>query len=273
MLRSVRHLLSTAVAWPIWLKQRSNISKGSSFQIKSSAWERLPGGVKKWFIRKILKPSEFHAVRIANADPSLTGSIQQQEKGSWAISPATLLYIWKYLKKNKPMHILEYGSGASTKLFAMYAEDMRALGEIVTVTSFDHDEKWLHEAQAVLSQAGLENNVNLVHAPLAEQKLMGKSIVTYKINPQAVCSNTSVDFCLIDGPPGTVGRIGTLPLVVPYLADGAAIFLDDAFRDGELSIMDAWHDHWPNQLSSPRLMCIDSHGTGLMHWSSIPLVD
>lgn len=270
MVSKIRQVLSNSLAWPLACYQQTQLKHAAGLTVTPETWCRLPAGTRKWFCRKVLKPGDEFAVNAAKENPEINDLIKLQPKGSWAISPAMLYFIWNYLIKHKPKAILEFGSGVSTKMFAAYAKRMQHQGQEISVISIDHDEEWLSETRAGLLSSGLEDRVDLFHAPLANQVIDGVRVVTYEI-PETCLSlleKTQLQLCLIDGPPGTVGRGGTLPLAVPYLADQAAIILDDAFRKQEMLIMSAWHSQWPSQLSPPRLKCIDTHGTGFFNWSS-----
>jgi|GEM_PF-3061649 len=268
MYKRARALTSHYVAQLLrnWHQKQSR--SGTWPSISAATWARTPIGARKWLRQRVLKPLETDAHQAATGNKQLSEVLSDNLSG-WALSPATLAYLSHFVEKHKPRCILEFGSGVSTKLFAVYAREMSQQNQPVTVCSLEHDRDWLRQTQEQLRISGLLDFVSLFEAQLATQQFVGKSILTYEI-PQTCVemlgSTAGVELLLIDGPPRRVGRSGCLPVAVPLLADNATILLDDAFRPEELDAMATWFTSLKGKLSQPRLLLLDSHGTGLMAW-------
>ena len=54
-----------------------------------------------------------------------------------------------------------------------------------------------------------------------------------------------VDFALIDGPPGSIGRRGTFHALWPHLAPDFVVWLDDAQRQAEREAVEGWQRCYP----------------------------
>jgi predicted O-methyltransferase YrrM len=182
-----------------------------------------------------------------------------------------VVYLWTLLVRAKPRRIVEFGSGLSTRIFATYARRMAHQGLSVRVLSVEHDQGWLEKTRGSLLQAGDDDWVETVHAPLREQRLLGRAVVAYNTSQTDLRRQggaSGFDMCFIDGPPGTVGRVGSLALAARYLADGSYILLDDAYRSGEQAALREWHRNYRDHLSRIRLVLVDHHGLAVARWKS-----
>lgn len=86
----------------------------------------------------------------------------------------------------------------------------------------------------------------VVYAPVVPTRVAGVDTSCYDLPdgfPQTVLRNRQPDLVLVDGPSGGGNvRFGTIPLVQAWLAPLASFFMDDALRDWELAIADAWEE-------------------------------
>jgi predicted O-methyltransferase YrrM len=264
---SVRSFISRAVAIPLLRAYKARASHGCCFSIPFPAWRALPDGVKHWLQYRVLGPGEACSWKTV-ADHDVLGRWPHQQENSWAISPTTRLFLWHLLTTRKPQRILEFGSGISTQIFALYAEIAATEGRSVSILSVDHDANWLNKTHEDLVLAKRDRHVHLVHAELEEQLLIGKKVVAYGISRDilAAASGEGFDLCLIDGPPGNVGRSGCLPLAAPLLRQGAVVLLDDAYRAGEQAAIDQWRSQYKHSIRNPRLFLADTHGLACFQW-------
>ncbi len=268
MYKQVRSRLSdyTARRLQAWHQQRTRAGVWPA--VDATTWARTPLGVRKWLRRRVLRPLEGVAKCGASESKYLSQVLSDNMSG-WALSASTLAFLARHLETHQPHCILEFGSGASTKLFALYAREMKQLGKHVTFVSLEHDQDWLNQSISELKESGLNEFVHLFHSDLVSQPLNGREIVSYKLPQECemiLRSAGGVDLFLIDGPPRRVGRSGCLPVAAAYLAENATIILDDAFRPEELNAMKNWFASFDGKLSRPSLLLLDSHGTGLMKW-------
>ncbi len=169
---------------------------------------------------------------------------------SYALNKRALAWLWHYLQTVRPNCILEMGSGRSTGMFALYVRQMQEQGrKSPIVISLEHDESWHRAASQYLQELNGDRFVRLVLAPIVGRT---RSELRYGIElPQlsALLEGRRIDLLLIDGPPGdVVGRQNTLPFMLPLLADGADVFLDDAYREAEQNLCREWHSRYQDRL-------------------------
>ena len=88
-----------------------------------------------------------------------------------------------------------------------------------------------------LQGCGLEQRVSVLYSPVSRGG-------EYQIDPnqlRAHLGSKKVDWVIIDGPAGPDGcRASTLPSLAQFCRPGARWFLDDAYRDGELEVLNQW---------------------------------
>lgn len=231
-------------------------------------WATLPSSWKRWLKRNIHRPSETHAWELVRNHPDLS-QFWRETPNPYAIGPGTILYLWRLLNESSPKRILEFGGGTSTLLSCLYASRMAAQGQEVRILSVDHEQHWLNDTRTQVAAAGLEEYVDFVHAPLSEQVLLGRRMVAYAVPTDVLdeCAGASgFDLCFIDGPPGKVGRSGSLAVAAQHLGTGCRILLDDAYRDGEQRVLREWRQNFPRQLTGEKLLLLDSHGVATMTW-------
>lgn len=150
----------------------------------------------------------------------------------WALDRGTAAELDAYLSTARPRVVVETGSGASTLVLARYAAATGA-----TVVSLEHDDRWRHRTLEALALRGLSGAVDVRLAPLAQTPS----------GPWYQCQlPDGIDFVLLDGPPeGTGGRAACLGQIMPRLAPGWEVWLDDGTRPGEIAAVRAWEAEWP----------------------------
>jgi predicted O-methyltransferase YrrM len=102
-----------------------------------------------------------------------------------------------------------------------------------------------------------------------EQWLLNRRVPAYDLPGEfhQAARTEPFDFCLIDGPPKRVGRMGSLPLAANCLADGAVILVDDALRSGEQQAMREWRRHFGSRLARFTIL-LDRHGIAVSRWKA-----
>ncbi len=265
----VRSMISKAMATPVLRAYKARVSHGSLLSIPMPVWRAIPKQAKNWLGYRVLDPGEAFAWEVVTSHPVL-GGLAIDRENSWAISPSTMLFLWELLLVRKPQRILEFGSGISTQIFSAYAETIREDGKVKRIVSVDHDAAWLDKTRERLTSTGRNECVELVHGELVEQSLLGRKMLAYDVPQEDLAdaaSDEGFDLCFIDGPPGTVGRSGCLPLAVPYLARGAIVLLDDAYRPGEQTTLHEWNHTYKQDLAKPRMLLADGHGLAITSWN------
>jgi predicted O-methyltransferase YrrM len=201
----------------------------------------------------ILAPSESEAARLLTGDHALKGLLQDADlSNSAALTALTIVEIWRLLHSTHPRAIVELGCGVSTRVFAHYARQREGLtGVAPKVYSVEHSPEWTAIATRRLADFGLASYVSMIEAPLEDVELDGIHSRCYARKALTRIPEESVDFCLIDGPPAVhepLNRLGCLPLMSKYLADGCTVILDDTGRQGERQAIAHWRQMYPKQL-------------------------
>ena len=130
--------------------------------------------------------------------------------GGWALHKDVFNWIRENIKDGST--ILELGSGTATV----------ELCKFYNVYSIEHDRKWLNKS-----------NSNYIHAPIISYNDKHGKYRWYDVRVLKEKLPKSYDLLLIDGPPGTIGRI-------PFLYNlelfnwSVPILVDDTSRPDEL---------------------------------------
>jgi len=214
--------------------------------VPASYWQRVSD--------QVFAPSERAAARVLAQEHPLKAVLNQGDlENAAAVTPVTIIEIWRLLTAARPRAILELGCGVSTVIFSYYASECaRAGGPAPTVHSIEHSPEWIGIVAQRLAALGLSSHVTMIEAPLKKVHVAGIDTECY--DPAALAgrvADASVDFCLIDGPPAIqdpLSRVGCLPLVAPCLTGGATVLLDNTARDGERQAIAAWRRMYPSQL-------------------------
>lgn len=142
----------------------------------------------------------------------------------WAAGSKTAHKLIEYLDELKPRKILDIGSGLTTVLFAEWAKENGA-----EVISLEHQEKYYNATSKLLDEHSLRADLRLC------KLVKTKWGMFYETNiPQGL------DFILIDGPPGSIGRGATLYNIYPSLSKDFTAWLDDCTRPQEKQILKQW---------------------------------
>lgn len=144
--------------------------------------------------------------------------------GGWALDRHTAIELDHHLRRIQPRVIVETGCGASTVLLARYAEQHGA-----RVVSLEHDARFRERTRMLLTRHRLGSHVDLRHAPLTPDGWYDTRLPI-----------SGVDFALVDGPPGSIGRHATLPALLPAMRDAWEVWMDDAHRPAERRLVKQW---------------------------------
>jgi predicted O-methyltransferase YrrM len=200
-------------------------------------------------------PREQAAARILARDHPLSALLTNGDlSNAAAVTPLTILEIWRLLTSTRPKAILELGCGVSTPIFAYYARSVElAGGDVPRVYSIEHSPEWIDIVRRRLEQEQLAKYVTSIDAPLVGVEIQGQHINCY--DPNAIAGRIphgTIDFCLIDGPPAIeqpLNRLGCLPLVTTYLAPRSTVLLDNTARDGERRVIAQWRRTYPGRVA------------------------
>lgn len=147
--------------------------------------------------------------------------------GLWAADYGLLYSIFRILNEMKPMNILEFGLGQSSKLIHQYAQFYH-----VKAKTCEHDEKWIHFFMQ--SKPG-DYNVTIEKMDLETIQYKGLETLTYKSCPN-LFQDEKYDFILVDGPFGSrhYSRPQIIDIVKNNLSASFCIVIDDTHRNGEM---------------------------------------
>lgn len=157
----------------------------------------------------------------------------------WAVSPDFANLIVTEIDRNKPKVILETGSGISSLLIGYCCE---ALGEGQLI-ALEHEAKYLEQTQDRLRLHGVQNWVQLRHAPLTPMTIGGETWPWYDLLAVDIATLPQIDMLIVDGPPGTTHpmvRYPALAVLKDKLAPNAVILVDDYCRSDEKKLVARW---------------------------------
>lgn len=184
--------------------------------------------------------------------------------GGWALCAETIDYLMEYIRIQRPLSILEFGSGTSSLALAWVMNRLHGPSDRAYVYSIDQSATYIQKAKDLLARHGLLRHVRFLQADLIDQQIGSVNTTCYHL-PAPVLhrffEGVHPDCVVIDGPAGHNGvRFGTIPLVRNYVSSRASIFLDDGLRDSELDTADQWerlqYVHWDGmRWSGKGLLC------------------
>ncbi|MBB5130937.1 putative O-methyltransferase YrrM [Thermocatellispora tengchongensis] len=157
----------------------------------------------------------------------------------WAASPDVLRLLIERIAADRPKLIVECGSGASS-IWLGYAVERYGEGRVIAL---EHDERFVRATADLVAAHGLEDVVEVRHAPLADWR----GFPWY--DTAALDDLTDIGLVFVDGPPNATGplaRYPAVPLLLPRCAPSALIVLDDARRPEEREVAERWLREFPD---------------------------
>ncbi len=158
----------------------------------------------------------------------------------WTLAADALRFLHRIVVHLHPAHVLELGSGLSTRVLA------RACGQekiACAISSLDHDPEFGRPAAGDAADFPENVKVTFQLAPVVARDFGGKLLPAYLLDGSKLTTQEPVDLVLIDGPPITLGgREGTLYQVMQFARPGTIALLDDANRKSERSAVAHWGD-------------------------------
>lgn len=155
----------------------------------------------------------------------------------WAASPDFLLACVREVVQHRPAVVVECGSGASTVALAR-ALQLNGVGHLY---SLDHDETFARRTRRELEARGLGGWASVLSAPLMEQDV-GEPLPWYDI---AALPDLPINLLIVDGPPGVIHpriRYPAGPLLLPRMAPGGRVLVDDIDRPAERAMLARWRE-------------------------------
>lgn len=155
---------------------------------------------------------------------------------NFALSPRGMWQVINLVREQAPSTIVELGSGLST----LYLSRAVTNSAGSAIYSLEHEFEYLEATRQVLEMHGATERVELIHAPLVDTDVGGRTFSWYQVSDRLPAK---IDLLLVDGPPGASGPLARLPALeclLDRLQPGAVIVLDDAHREDEREIARSW---------------------------------
>lgn len=170
-------------------------------------------------------------------------SLPMPRPGTWAASEDLLLWLAGFVIEHRPRTVVDLGSGQSS---VWMAAAMRTAGYDGRVIGVDHDEDFARGTRDLARRQGVEDWLTVIHAPLREQLIDGRTVRWYDLD--ALAGIDGIDLMSVDGPPGqgvSQARWPALPALHGRLSSDAVVVLDDMIRRDEQEILDDWTSRFP----------------------------
>ena len=153
----------------------------------------------------------------------------------WAASLDILHHIYRHARDFRRASIVECGSGTSTIVLAR-AVQANGAGHVF---SLEHEPQCASMTRDELRRQGLQSFATVIDASLRSHQLGDETWLWYEIDALPA----TIDMLVIDGPPDSIqfrARYPAIPILRLRITPGAAVFLDDADRQGEKDIVTSW---------------------------------
>ena len=161
----------------------------------------------------------------------------------WAASPDLLVVLVDLVITERPLLVVECGSGVSTLWLALA---MRRFGIDGRIIALDHDPAFGGKTRDFLARHGVGDLAEVRDAPLESFSLDSQAYSWYA--RRAWQDLKGIDLLFVDGPPATTGhqaRYPALPLLGESLSPIATVVLDDLVVPDMQKVMRLWLDGYP----------------------------
>ncbi|MFC4591641.1 class I SAM-dependent methyltransferase [Sphaerisporangium corydalis] len=165
----------------------------------------------------------------------------------WAASPDILRLLIERIAVDGAGTVVECGSGASS-VWLGYALERFGGGRVIAL---EHDERFAEASADLVLAHGLQDVVEVRHAPLTPWARGEETIPWY--DTRVVDDLTGIGLVFVDGPPGATAplvRYPALPVLLPRCADDAWFVMDDTDRAAEREVADRWLREYPELTGS-----------------------
>jgi hypothetical protein len=186
---------------------------------------------------------ELSAMGNALRNSFLANKLADVELGRWSLTVPVLNFLEREISRVKPKMVLEFGSGVSTACLARYMFELYGDLDATYIVSIEDKIEFLEKTKEFLDIIHVAKYAKVIHLPLRFQIIEGIRSNCYDLSMDSFAASLGTcqpELVVIDGPALKGGRVGTLPLALPFLSEGAWFFLDDALRDEELECGRVW---------------------------------
>jgi len=160
--------------------------------------------------------------------------------GPMTLLPYRAEYLLDEVQRRPPRSVLEIGAGASTLLFA--ALSARYGFTLVSVENFAGSVEYVRR---LLRESSIDSRVVVQKCGFKRGRFPDGSGYWW-YDAELGLSAANYDFVFVDGPMSTlVGREGMLPEVLPFLAPGARVYVDDTHHRHGRRCLATWTRNYP----------------------------
>lgn len=176
----------------------------------------------------------------------------------WPIEEEFAKYLIYRIVTNRPINIVELGSGTSSLIIL---KTLEKLGYEYTLTSIDSDALFIEKTKNLLLAEEVydEKKVKLVFAPIKDVEVNGNMYKWYD-KENLKFDFGKIDLLFVDGPVGGFCKNARYP-AVPFfrgcLKKGSCVIMHDARRPDEVEIVEIWKKENPEitnvyQINTPQ---------------------
>jgi predicted O-methyltransferase YrrM len=194
--------------------------------------------------------SAIDRARLAANSVDLSWVEEPPSDDGWTLAPDALRFAIALVGELRPRHVLELGSGLSTRALARAASEL----DVCFVSSLENDPEQALATRASLDRDGLSERVSVQAAPLVARDRGGKVLPAYLFEPASLRSPDPLDIVFVDGPPAALGgREGALYQFLEMTRPGSVFVLDDASRNEERAALAAWEANLSGRIEIRRI--------------------
>lgn len=200
----------------------------------------LVGGLQL-HLHRVREQQDAHQLRQIQAITALHQLIPFEAMSpwmtGWAATPEFAATLYDMVRDQKPLTIVELGSGASSVVIAA-ALEQNGVGRLVSI---DQDSNYAAQTRASLDRQGLSHRADVVHAPLVDVRINEQTWLWYDV--EKIPFDAAIDLLVIDGPHRELqkmARYPAIPLMIDRLSPDAVVVLDDAGRKDERRALQRW---------------------------------
>jgi len=160
---------------------------------------------------------------------------------NWPIEEEFAKYLIYKIITERPVNIVEFGSGTSSLLIL---KTLEKLGYEYNLTSIDSDESFIEKTKNLLMAEDVydEKKVKLIFAPIKNLKINDSEYKWYDTD-KFKFDFEKIDLLFVDGPVGGFcknARYPAINIMKKYLKTGSVVILHDAKRPDEIEIVEMW---------------------------------
>lgn len=214
--------------------------------------------IKKYFKKEIVKyiknrsNNEFVGDYI-NEHLEVYESVEKYCTGGWSITKNMGGLVVKIIEKKDIKRVVEFGAGSSSLVISS-ALAKKGEGKLVSI---EQRPEWCKkEWKKVEKKKEVKSSMINVDASVS----WGVSGLYYSFGNvrEKMDRREAFDLVFIDAPQYFFGREGTLPIILPHIASGGLVVLDDAGRSKEQFALYQWLRSYPGL----ELVCFDEEFGG-----------